>query len=152
MVINSVFIVKISLNILEVLSCHHMNFKSPHFIFVAKDRGNWSIQNNIGFATQSNGFDFEGSRAHARFTHRGSGKNKVCNLFWVANYSESILIHRSLITAIYYWIFCRYWVEQGAKNFPKNKSVNRLRVKMEDARNLMEAGTGASSVVTRYLI
>ena len=60
--------------------------------------------------------------------------------------------YRSLLTAIYYLNFIRYWVEQGAKNFPKNKSVNRLRVKMEDARNLMEAGTGASSVVTRYLI
>ena len=139
-------------NVLEIVSCYHINFESSHFIFVVKDWGNWSIQNNIGLATESNGFNFEGSRAHARFTHRGSGKNQVCNLLWEFRYSESILRYRSLLTAIYYLNFIRYWVEQGAKNFPKNKSVNRLRVKMEDARNLMEAGTGASSVVTRYLI
>ena len=43
----------------------------------------------------------------------------------------------------------RYWVEQGSRFFPKNKSVQRLRVKMEDAKNLIDAGTGASSIVTR---
>ena len=43
----------------------------------------------------------------------------------------------------------RYWVEQGNKYFPRNKNVGRLRVKMEDARNLMEGGTSATSAATR---